>query len=61
MTFLPARAVKPPSRLEGSTTTDSFQTSLNKLIERAEKKAGLATRLELTTLLDPRNCWPFSS
>lgn len=61
MMFLTARAMKPQSRLEGSTITDSFQNSLNKLIERAEKQASLATRLELTMLLDPRNCWPFSS
>lgn len=61
MMFLTARAMKPQSRLEGSTITDSFQNSLNKLIERAEKQASLATRLELTILLDPRNCWPFSS
>lgn len=61
MMFLTARAMKLQSRLEGSTITDSFQNSLNKLIERAEKQASLATRLELTILLDPRNCWPFSS
>lgn len=61
MTFLAARAMKLQSQLEGSSITDSFQTSPNKLIKRAEKKASLAMRLELTILLDPRNCWPFSS
>lgn len=61
MMFLTARAMKTQSQLEGSTITDSFQTSPNKLIERAEKQASLATRLELMILLDPRNCWPFST
>lgn len=58
MTFLTAGPMNPQSRLEGSTITDSFQTGPNKLIERGEKQASLATRLGLKMLLDPRNCWP---